>query len=315
MSIVSRFYKKTVVKRYDDDHIVPYFSHLDFPSLTAEPVCFETPQRIAVRGFLYAYPGAAEDRLTVFCHGLGGGHRSYMREIERLCRGGRRVLACDNVGCFASGGEDIRGLTESLNDLDACLRWVKAQERFRGAALSVVGHSWGGYAAGNILNYHPDLDAVVAISGFASLQAMLDTQKGPARLFRRGVFRLEERANPAFARSCAADALRDTDARALLIHSRDDGMVDIRCGLALVRARVDNPNVRYLEVDGKKHNPNYTADAVAYLNETFGEYGRLIRDKVLKTPEEKRAFLAGRDFRRMTEQDEDVWREIFAVLG
>ena len=315
MCIVSALYKKYVVKRYDGDGIVKYYTYEDFPGLNAAPIEFKTPQGVTLRGNVYSYPGADGESLVVFSHGIGGGHRSYLREIERLCRAGFRVVGYDNCGCFASEGENIRGLTESLNDLVACVAWLRGQERFAEAKLSVVGHSWGGYAAANVLNFRKDIHAVVAISAFVSVREFLAAfLNGKMKLIRRGVCRFERRANPGFVDSNAVDALKDTGAKVLFIHSRDDGVVSVSVGLDYVRGRVDNPNVRFLELDGKKHNPHYAADAVDYMNASFGEYNKLVAKKKLKTDDEKRAYCADFDYRRMTEQDENVWKDIIDLI-
>ena len=94
MGLVSAIYKKAFVKRYDDDGIIHYFSHRDFEGLNAKPVSFRTPQNLLIRGYLYSYaPVSRPAELVVFCHGMGGGHRSYMREIEVICKRGYEVLA------------------------------------------------------------------------------------------------------------------------------------------------------------------------------------------------------------------------------
>ena len=310
MCVISAIYKKNVVKRYDDDGIIKYYTHEEFPGLQAEPIAFRTPQGIELKGNIYAYPGADGESLVIFAHGIGGGHRSYLREIERICRAGYRVVGYDNCGCFASGGKNIRGLTESLNDLVACVDWLRGQEKYAGVRLSVIGHSWGGYAAANLLNYRK-VYAVVAISCFVSVEVFVDAfLKGKPAFMKRCVYRFERRANPDFVDSCAVDAVRDTDAKVLFVHSRDDNFVSVYVGLDYVRKRVYNPNVEYLVVDGKKHNPNYTADAVGYMNSKFGEYNRLVAEKKLKTEAEKRAFCADFDYYRMTEQDDAVWNVI-----
>ena len=82
----------------------------------------------------------------------------------------------------------------------------------------------------------------------------------------------------------------------------DDGTV-VNCAVITI-----------LEVDGKDHNPNYTQDAVSYFREVFGEYEKLVMMRKLRTPEQKKAFLDPKDFVRMTEQDEDIWKSIFANM-
>lgn len=322
MGLFSIIYKKNFVHRYDDDHIIKYFFYKDFKDMDAKAVEFRTPQGLLIRGNIYSYPLEKltpiyrKKDLVIFCHGLGGGHRSYMREIECICREGYEVLAYDNVGCWESEGKDIRGVSESINDLVSCLDYIASSDELKTREIHIVGHSWGGYAVGNILNFRKEnIKSVTVISGFASIETLTDAGfGGKLKPFKKLIRRFELKVNPSYADSCSVDALKDTKAKALLIHSRDDQMAAISTGLDYVRSRINNPNVTYLAVEGKFHNPNYTTDAVTYMQQTFGEYETLVRDKKLKTVEQKKAYMADKDFWRMTEQDEDIWAKIFSHM-
>ena len=318
MSFGTMIYKKAFVRRYDDDHIIHYFSYRDFPGMEARKVQFSTPQGISVRGYIYSYPAlfakdGHHDELVVFCHGMGGGHRSYMREIETICRKGYEVLAYDNVGCWESDGPDIRGLSESVNDLVSCMDWIAGESDLSARKLHVMGHSWGGFAAGNILNFRKkNVVSVTVISSFASIDTFSDAGfGGKMKPIKQAIIRYERRINPEFADCCSVDAFRDTTAHCLLIHSTDDQMAAFSTGLGYVKSHVDNPCVSYYETCGKYHNPNYTTDAVMYMRQTFGEYETMVRNKTLKTFEQKKQYMDGKDFMRMTEQDPEVWNLIF----
>ncbi|MBO4278374.1 MAG: alpha/beta fold hydrolase [Spirochaetales bacterium] len=318
MSIATLIYKKAFVKRYDDDHIIHYFSYRDFPGMEARRIQFSTPQDIAVRGYIYSYPpqfaqGAHKDELVIFCHGMGGGHRSYMREIETICRKGYEVLAYDNVGCWESDGPDIRGLSESINDLVSCMDWLAGEADLRERRLHIMGHSWGGFAAGNILNFRQkNVVSVTVISSFASIDTFSDAGfGGKMKPIKNAIIRHERKTNPEYADACSVDAFKNTPVRCLILHSTDDNMAAFSTGLEYVRSHVDNPNVAYYETSGKFHNPNYTTDAVLYLRDSFAEYESMVKNKTLKTFEQKKAYMDGRDFLRMTEQDPEVWDLIF----
>ena len=154
---------------------------------------------------------------------------------------------------------------------------------------------------------------------YLSLLASIDTLTdagfgGKLKPFKKYIKRFERKANGNLADCCSVDALRATDTKALLIHSRDDQMADISTGLDYVRSRISNPNVKYLEVEGKFHNPNYTEDAVAYMRQTFGEYEALVKSKKLRTLEQKKAYMADKGFLRMTEQDGKIWDKIFSHM-
>lgn len=316
MGIGSLLYRKFFVKRYDDDKIIFYFSYKDFPGLTARPIEFRTPQGYLIKGNIYSYENPDKKDLVVFCHGMGGGHRSYMREIELICKEGYEVLSYDNVGCWESDGPDVRGLSEAVNDLVCCMDFIYGTEGLKDRGLHIIGHSWGGYAAGNILNFRTEnIKSVNVISGFASVETIIwGGYGGKLKMFGKQIAAFERKANPQYADSCSVDAYKNTNAKVLLIHSKDDPICDIKSGLEYVRSKVDNPNVKYLEVEGKFHNPNYTLDALQYMQQTFGEYQVLVKKKKLRTLEEKKAFMDMRDFRRMTEQDMEVWSVIFGNM-
>ena len=58
----------------------------------------------------------------------------------------------------------------------------------------------------------------------------------------------------------------------------------------------------------------YYDDAVAYKNGFFHELKRARKHHRLSTPEKQQTFMSGYDWKRMTAQDEAVWRVITAHL-
>ena len=66
-------------------------------------------------------------------------------------------------------------------------------------------------------------------------------------------------------------------------------------------------------VTNKGHNPNYTEEAVKYLDEFGKARVKLVRTKNV-TAEDKKKFVASYDWKKMTEQDEAVWSVIFEHL-
>ena len=111
------------------------------------------------------------------------------------------------------------------------------------------------------------------------------------------------------------ESLKGARTKALIIHSRDDKTCYFDNHFEeLRRALSECDNVEFLAVDGKGHNPNYTADAVKYKDEMSAEYERRLKSGELKTDEQKAEFKALWDWNRMTEQDMDVWGKIFEFL-
>ena len=114
-------YESQFLNRCDDHGLAHYFSHTDFPGLRQQPFDFKSSLGHQMKGWFYCYDEIIPGRVVVFDHGFGGGHRSYMKEIEKLCRHGYLVYTYDHTGCMESGGENPRGLAQSLRDLNDAL--------------------------------------------------------------------------------------------------------------------------------------------------------------------------------------------------
>ena len=135
--IVNSF-KGMMHTRCDDSQTVFYYSHKDFNGLNAEPYSFTASAGHKLQGYIYSYPNCIDERIIVFDHGFGGGHRAYMKEIEMLCKHGYTVFAYDHTGCMESGGESPNGMSQSLCDLNDCISTLKKDTRFSSLDISVI---------------------------------------------------------------------------------------------------------------------------------------------------------------------------------
>ena len=308
-------YRGMMHARCDDTETVFYFSAEDFAGLQREPFAFAASAGHRLQGYIYHYENPIADRMIVFDHGFGGGHRAYMKEIEMLCRHGYTVLAYDHTGCMESGGASAGGMAQSLCDLNDCINAVKADARFAGLKLSVMGHSWGGFSTLNISALHPDITHVVVLSGFVSVQELVNSFfSGLLKGYRKTIMALERATNPDFVSFNAVESLKKSSAKALLIYSDDDKMVRRRHYDILKAGLADRENIRLMLVTGKGHNPNYTAGAVCLLGDFVKKRAKFAKKKNV-TAAEKAAFVASFDWNGMTAQDEAVWREILAHLA
>ena len=125
--------------------------------------------------------------------------------------------------------------------------------------------------------------------------------------------KLERESNPFFSEFNAVESLSKSTVKALLIYSEDDKMCRKRHYDILFPALKDKENVRFILVNNKGHNPNYTESAVKYLGEFSAARAKLARRKNA-TKEEKTAFVSSYDWVRMTEQDNAIWEKIFEHL-
>lgn len=311
---VVNMYKGMMHTRCDDTETVFYFSPEDFPGLQAESHSFKASAGHTLQGYFYQYENPVSGRLIVFDHGFGGGHRAYMTEIEKLCAHGYRVFAYDHTGCMASGGTTPNGLSQSLCDLNDCISMLKAEGYFENTDVSVMGHSWGAFSTLNITALHPEISHIVAMCGFVCVEDMIGTFfKGILKGYRKAVMALEKSANPKFVEYNAVKTLSESKTKALLIYSEND-MMCRRNHYDTLKAGLDGKeNVKFLFVTNKGHNPNYTEEAVKYLDEFGAARAKLARNKNA-SKEEKAKFVASYDWKKMTEQDEAVWSVIFEHL-
>lgn len=311
---IVNIYKSMMHTRCDDTETVFYFSPQDFPGLRSTAFNFTSSMGHALCGYLYEYSEPNESRLIVFDHGMGGGHRAYMKEIEMLARHGYRVLAYDHTGCMESGGESTNGLAQSLCDLNDCINVVKSSPRFSNTDISVVGHSWGAYSTMNISALHPEISHIVALCGFVSVNEMVGTFfSGMMKGYRRPIMALEEKCNPSFVKYSAVNTLSASDVKALLIYSDNDTLCK-RVHYDIMKDALEGKeNAELILVEGKGHNPNYTTDAVGLLAEFVAARARLTKKKNV-TAEEKSKFVKSFNWDKMTEQDDAVWDKILSHL-
>lgn len=313
---IEKLYRSKMFCRCDDVGLACYFSYEDFAGMICEPYSFKGREGHTLNGAFYSYEGFSEGKLIVFDHGMGGGHRSYMREIEVLCRAGFKVFAYDHTGCMTSEGENTGGFGRSLSDLNCCISALKDKlgENMR---YSVMGHSWGAFSTLNICAFHPDAESIVAISGFVSVKRMVEQFfSGLLSPYAKKIYALERASNPDTAEADAAVSLKNYRGRALIIHSADDPVVSSKKHFNYMKTTLEGKdNIRFISVNGKAHNPNYTVDAVKYLGEYGAKLQKALKKGSLSSPEDKAKFVASFDWHRMTAQDEDLWNEIIKTLS
>ena len=313
---IEKMYRSNLFLRNDNANGIFYFSPGDFPGLQAHPYEFSAKAGHILKGYFYHYEDPVPGRLIVFDHGMGNGHRAYMREIERLAREGFLVYAYDHTGCMASGGEHTNGFGQSLSDLDDCISAIKQIDKLKRRRIGVVGHSWGGFSTMNIAAFHPEITHVVSMSGFISIPIMVaQTFSGPLKAFRKPILELERRANPDYADLDSRWSIWFSKANYLLIYSADDPVVRKNPHYdMLFNCFARRYNVKLLLVEGKGHNPSYTKEAVKLKDAFFKDFQKAVKRKKLETPEQQKAFMSRYDWKAMTEQDEYVWKEIVATL-
>ena len=309
-------YNMMMGSRQDPTGDIYYFDYTDFPGMCAEPFEFKGNVGQALRGKVYYFGEKCKEKITVFDHGMGNGHRAYMREIVELTRHGYTVIAYDHTGCRDSEGESIRGFAQSLADLDHCLKYLKTREDFKGASISVIGHSWGSFSTMNIPALHPEVTHIVGMSGFISVPAILEQFfSGILKGYRPAVYKIEEERNPEYVGFDAITSIKGSSTKAMYIQSLDDKTINTRYHFDKLRAALaDRENTHFIPLTGRNHNPNYTEDAVKLLGDFQKRLAKFRKKNKAPTDAEKQEFVSGFDWAAITEQDADLWNRIFDFL-
>ena len=313
--IIVNTFKKMMHTRCDNLGVAYYFSNKDFPGLNKIPYQFKSSKGHMLQGYIYNYDNPIENKVVVFEHGFGGGHESYMKEIEKLCQAGFKVFAYDHTGCMESGGDTPNGMAQSLCDLNDCIENIK-NKLFKDYDIYVIGHSWGGFSTLNISSIHSEIKKVVVMSGFVSVEMIInDFFDGGLKAYRKAIMKLETESNPYFVRFNGVDSLKNSNVEALLIYSDNDTLVKSNTQYQVLYDELkDRPNTKFMLVNDKGHNPNYTKDAVMYLNEYTAAKTKLLKKKKLKTEKARLEFVNSFDWNKMTQQDEEVWNQIINHL-
>lgn len=124
---------------------------------------------LTLAGYLYRCESdQARDALVVLAPGFHAGSDDYLWQTKALLDRGWSVFSFDPSGSFESSGDSYVGFPQEILDLNATLEYIEENHRFGYGSIALLGHSRGGYAAGCVLNYDHDIDAVVTVSGVNS---------------------------------------------------------------------------------------------------------------------------------------------------
>ncbi len=264
-------------------------------------------------GWVYGEPGEA---LVVISHGLGATAETYLPQTMWFVDQGYSVFTYDATGTGASQGKTTVGLSQSVLDLDAALNCVEEDSALSGLPLLLFGHSWGGYAAAEILAYDHDVTASVSLSGYAvPMKMMCETASdycGPAAYLGAPFVLLHQWVLfGSAANGSAVDAVNGCAVPILIVQGLADTTVrPDGAALSAQREKLTNPKVKILLLEGedhmsllRPHTQEYT-DYVAQINRA---YAALYDTYGGEIPQDVRAeFYAGVD-KSITG---GVWREL-----
>ena len=255
----------------------------DFDGLQCTEYTFPSDKGQKLAGYLYS---AGEDQhgIMVIAHGFGAGHNSYMDLANYFAQNGYFVFAYDATGCDKSEGAGVGGVPQGVIDLDHAISFVEENEDIPDLPIVLFGHSWGGYSVCSVLNYHPEVKAVVECSGFNSSAEMFESggksQAGDLIYTMTPFVRLYERVKYGkYAAKTAMDGFAATDAAVMIVHSADDDVIEIGYGLDKYYEKYkDDDRFTFLRFEDRGHNEIFNDQTDTYKDEFNAEF-----DKWLET--------------------------------
>ena len=258
--------------------------------------------------FFYYYADYKKDEIILFCHGLGPGHTAYLAEIETLCRRGYKVLTLDYRGCGDSKGPYLGSLNAPTRDVMDLLNHLNLQEK-----VIIMGHSLGGFTALKVASLRKEITKVVVLSPIVTIRPMI-YRASKSKFITHFVLKYERKVEKEYDQVDLPNYLGNTTDDILFIQSVDDPMVPYETSLK-VAEEAHNHHITCVKMQNRKHNPNYTDEAVEYMNEVFGDYNRRVMDKKIAADEERIAFFKDVSIERLTAQDEKLFDQITAFIN
>ena len=236
------------------------FEVADFEGLEATRTTFVNAQGTELVGYCYTRAELAPCGVVVIAHGMGGGgQNAYLPFADAFTKQGFAVFAYDATGNGESPGRAVRGLPQGVADLDAALAHVKALPQYKELPLLLFGHSWGAYAAGSVLAWHPDVRAAVLVSGFDRSRDMLLYQSSTYVGFLAEptlpyVTAYERLKFGTYATASVTKGIQSSQAHVLVVHGRDDVTVPPTYGYdRYYEAFSNEERVAFLAYDGRGH--------------------------------------------------------------
>ena len=179
--------------------------------------------------------------------------------------------------------------------------------------IVVMGHSLGGFTALKVASLREDITKVVVMSPIVTIRPMI-YNASKSKFITHFVLKYERKVEKEYDKIDLPKYLGNTTDDILFIQSVDDPMVPYETSLK-VAEESNNPHIKTIKFENKKHNPNYTLEAVQYMNEVFGAFNRRVMDKAIATDAERIAYFKDVSIQKLTEQDQNLFNQIAEFIN
>lgn len=321
--IVFLFNKKVMGVRGEDPHNPCYLQFEDYED-TLERREYQTGYYAkAINGYIYQEKGRASFKgFIIMAHGFFGSHVQYLVDIAFLCKNGYQVLAFDQYGVGISEGEAQVSLANGIYVLENVIRDVEKRNLQGNLKLMLYGHSWGAYSCAGALRTHPEIEKAILRSGpvdpIAAGSHLLKMAKPSlyssiAPLNRFCSFLLLGHRNMI---KSTRGPKKNKTTDILVLHAKDDPMVEVSNSLALYYEKHPQKNVQVIFSEHGKHNTIITEAAIENYHKAVEAYKKIemIQDAKEKTREEE-TFIKSLDRVSMYPYNTEVCNEILNFLS
>lgn len=252
----------------------PTMFHLsDFAGLECEEIPFESDKGQKLMGYLYR-AGKDQRGVVIMAHGYGGGgHNSYMDAANYFAQHGYCVFAYDATGTDKSEGNAAGGLPQGIIDLEQAISFVESNDILKGLPVVLFGHSWGGYCVSSVLAFHPEVKAVIEVSGFNRSSDLFEYQG--RQIAGKGIYlmmpfvKLHELIRYGkYARATAIDGFGSSDAAVMAVHGLADDVVPASYGFDIfIEKYQDDPRFVFVSFAEKGHEDILNDQDDTYIDE------------------------------------------------
>ena len=243
------------IEGFSENQFTTYlkWNEIDQTKYHREEVHFNSMKN-QLQGFIYG--GSNDKGLIIISQGLGGTANSYLPMIMYFVDKGWRVFAFNNTGVSGSEGKNIRGLTQSVIDLNAALQYVEGSNALKDLSVMLVGHSWGGYAVCAVLNYEHKVSAVVSFAGFNNGNEMIKEQGVSSAgdffyLLYPQLWAIQKLRFGNAINLTAVEGINKTSIPVMIVHSSNDEVISAKTtSIYAHREEITNPNLEIIFLDG-----------------------------------------------------------------
>jgi dipeptidyl aminopeptidase/acylaminoacyl peptidase len=250
----------------------------EFDNLKRERYIFNSNKGQHLIGYKYFKEPETATGIVIISHGLGGGgHNTYMDAADYFAANGYIVFAYDATGNDESEGNSVRGFPQGLIDLDYAIRFIKNSTEFEGLPIMLFGHSWGAYSAGNVLNIHPDIKAIVMVAGINKSTDIIEEQGKKfigegIKIFMPYLSLIEKTKFGKYSSYSSISGFEASEAGIMLIHSADDEVISYENNfLKFYDLYKNNPLFVFVGYEDRGHNYVYYSDASKTYRDEYNQ--------------------------------------------